>query len=192
MKKRVFIVHGWGGSPEEAWFPWLKKELEMQKYEVRVLKMPHPDKPTIKDWVGALSKAAGKPDRHTFFVGHSIGCQTIMRFMEKQTEQAGGAVFVAGFIKMDEQHGPWQPGEWDILRPWMEAPLDTEQVKHRLPIITAIFSDNDKRVPPENAQLFRDRLGAKSMVVKNKGHLGGEDNVREFGPVLSALLDMAR
>jgi hypothetical protein len=26
--KRVFIIHGWEGYPEEGWFPWLKKELE--------------------------------------------------------------------------------------------------------------------------------------------------------------------
>jgi len=26
--KRVFIIHGWGGNPEEGWLPWLKKELE--------------------------------------------------------------------------------------------------------------------------------------------------------------------
>ena len=26
--KKVFIIHGWEGYPEEGWFPWLKKELE--------------------------------------------------------------------------------------------------------------------------------------------------------------------
>ena len=25
--KRVFIVHGWGGHPDEGWFPWLSSEL---------------------------------------------------------------------------------------------------------------------------------------------------------------------
>ena len=27
--RRVFIIHGWGGYPEEGWFPWLKKELKV-------------------------------------------------------------------------------------------------------------------------------------------------------------------
>ena len=28
--KRVFIIHGWDGYPEEGWFPWLKEELEKE------------------------------------------------------------------------------------------------------------------------------------------------------------------
>ena len=35
MKKRVFIVHGWDGYPEEVWFPWLKKELEAKGFEAQ-------------------------------------------------------------------------------------------------------------------------------------------------------------
>ena len=27
MKKRVFIIHGWGGKPDEHWLPWLEEEL---------------------------------------------------------------------------------------------------------------------------------------------------------------------
>ena len=26
MSKRVFIIHGWGGYPEEGCFPWLKND----------------------------------------------------------------------------------------------------------------------------------------------------------------------
>ena len=34
--KRVFIIHGWGGYPEEGWLPWLKKELEKNGFKVFV------------------------------------------------------------------------------------------------------------------------------------------------------------
>lgn len=34
--KRIFIAHGWDGCPEEGWFPWLKKELEIREFEVFV------------------------------------------------------------------------------------------------------------------------------------------------------------
>lgn len=26
--KRIFVIHGWGGSPHGGWHPWLKTELE--------------------------------------------------------------------------------------------------------------------------------------------------------------------
>lgn len=45
--KRVFIIHGWEGYPEEGWFPWLKKELEEKSFAVQVLVMPDTDKPQI-------------------------------------------------------------------------------------------------------------------------------------------------
>lgn len=47
MKKRVFIIHGWSGSPEENWFPWLKKELENSGFEVHVPQIPDADNPEL-------------------------------------------------------------------------------------------------------------------------------------------------
>ncbi len=38
--KRVFIVHGWDGHPDEQWFPWLKQSLEEKGYCVEVPQMP--------------------------------------------------------------------------------------------------------------------------------------------------------
>ena len=35
--KRVFIIHGWEGHPENAWFPWLKKELEQKRVSQEVI-----------------------------------------------------------------------------------------------------------------------------------------------------------
>ncbi len=49
MKKRVFIVHGWDGSPSNCWFPWLQRELQKRGCAVSVLSMPHPEIPTIVD-----------------------------------------------------------------------------------------------------------------------------------------------
>src|SRR3989338_7241510 len=94
--KRIFIVHGWDGYPEEGWFPWLKKELEAKGFEVQVPQLPQADAPRIYNWVPALTKTVGVPDKQTFFVGHSMGCQTIARYLETLPEgvQVGGAVFV--------------------------------------------------------------------------------------------------
>lgn len=78
-QKRVFIIHGWDGSPQNCWFPWLKNELEKKGFSVGVPPMPHPEIPTISDWVNCIAVAVGQPDENTFFVGHSIGCQAILR-----------------------------------------------------------------------------------------------------------------
>lgn len=38
--KKVYIVHGWDGSPEEPMLQWLKVNLEEKGYVVEVPKMP--------------------------------------------------------------------------------------------------------------------------------------------------------
>ena len=48
--KRVFIIHGWEGFPEEGWFPWLKNELEAKGFEVHVPNMPDSEHPRIQKW----------------------------------------------------------------------------------------------------------------------------------------------
>jgi len=56
MKKRVYIVHGWGGSPKNDWVPWAKKELEKSGFLVYTPKMPDTENPKINVWVPYLAK----------------------------------------------------------------------------------------------------------------------------------------
>src|SRR3989338_2892141 len=102
MKKRVFIVHMWDGRPTDGWYGWLKKELEQRGFKVYVPAMPKTSAPKIKPWIAHLSKIVGPPDKNTFFVGHSIGCQTILRYLETlpPNTRVGGAVFVAGWFTL--------------------------------------------------------------------------------------------
>ena len=158
MKKRVFIVHGWDGYPEEGWFPWLKKELEARDFEVFVPQLPDPETPRIDRWVPALAAAVGKPDEQTYFVGHSMGCQTIARYLESLRENimVGGAVFVAGFFKRLTNFE--DDAVRDIAAAWLTAPLDLQKVKQHLPKSAAIFSDDDPYVPLDNKEDFENEL----------------------------------
>src|SRR3989344_3925551 len=83
--KRAFIIHGWGGNPEEGWFPWAKRELEKKGFEVHVPTMPdayEKEQPTIHGRVGIIREVVGQPEKDTYFIGHSIGCQSIDRYLE--------------------------------------------------------------------------------------------------------------
>src|SRR3989338_3050206 len=82
--KRIFIIHGWDFNPKMNWYPWLKKKLEKEGFKVIVPEMPNTSKPKINEWVSHLKKVIGKLDENTYFVGHSMGNQTIMRYLEKE------------------------------------------------------------------------------------------------------------
>lgn len=95
---RAFIIHGWDDSPAGSWFPWLKKELEKRSVDVHVPIMPDPHHPQIETWVATLAEAVGQPDEQTYLIGHSVGCQTIIRYLSglANGEKIGGAVLVTG------------------------------------------------------------------------------------------------
>jgi predicted alpha/beta hydrolase family esterase len=68
MVKRVFLVHGWGGSPETDFFVWLRGELKNNGFEVYAPAMPDTEKPIIEKWVSHLRKEVGKPNKSTYFI----------------------------------------------------------------------------------------------------------------------------
>lgn len=188
--KRVFIIHGWGGSPEEGWFPWLKKELEKNNFLVEVVVMPDSFHPTITAWVSQLAKRVKQLDKNTYFVGHSIGCQTILRYLETQTNRAKGIILVAPWMNLDEQTIR-EEGEESVViaKPWIETPINFKKIKT---ITVAIFSDNDPYVPLDNTKIFEKELQAKIIIEKRKGHFSGSDNVKKIPAVLKELLRIER
>lgn len=187
MTKRVFIIHGWDGHPDDGWFPWLKRELERRGFQVYVPLMPNSAEPRIKAWVSRLSKVVGDADENTFFVGHSIGCQTILRYLENlpADKKVGGAIFVAGWFTLMNLE---TEEEKEIAKSWLEIPIDCKKVKQRTKNFLAIFSDNDNVVPSDNKKFFKQRLGAKITIEHGKGHFSGSDGVKKLPRVLEAVL----
>lgn len=188
MKKRVFIIHGWGGNPKEAWFPWLKKELEARDFEVVVPQMPDAENPRIDTWVKKLQEVVATPDAGTLLIGHSIGCQTIMRYLAQLPEgqKIGKCVFVAGFFSLK-----WleSDDEWTIAKPWLESSIDDKKVLRVCNSITALFSDTDPFVPLQDKSEFENRLKAKTILLHDRGHFSGSDNTFELPEALTACLE---
>jgi len=164
--------------------------LRERGFSVEVPEMPDTDNPKIEPWVSHLRKVAGQCDKDTFFVGHSIGCQAIMRYLEKspEGETAGGVVFMAGWITLT---GLDSDEERFISSPWINTPVDFEKVKNNAGKIICIFSDNDPYVPAENWEIFSKNLGAEIIMEKEKGHFSDDDGVKELPVALEAVLRIA-
>jgi len=91
---RAIIVHCWEGTPEYCWYPWVKSELEKKGFEVKIPAFPDTNNPDKDTWVARLEKEIGIPDENLYLIGHSIGCATILRYLENidEAEKIGGAV----------------------------------------------------------------------------------------------------
>jgi len=185
-------VHGWGGSPNEIFYQLIKRELELSGWKVFPLKMPNPDNPQIDPWVSTLTKNVSDPDKETYFYGHSVGCQTILRFLQDLPDntEVGGAIFSAPWfhIKSETYEMEGEEETEAIVKPWLESRPDFNKIKTHCKKFIAIFSDNDPYVPLSDKDIFEKELNAKTLVEHNKDHFPGSDS----GAVLDGIEEISR
>ncbi|MBI3093032.1 MAG: alpha/beta hydrolase [Candidatus Levybacteria bacterium] len=189
MKKRAFLIHGWEGYPEEGWRPWLKQELEEKGFTVVVPSMPDTENPKIKVWVSHLAKIVGTPNKTDYFVGHSLGCITILRYFEtlKDNQKVGGSVLVAGFAHDLEYDG--YKGE---LSSFFQTAVNWEKIKKHCNKFIAIHSDDDPWVPVKHSKIYKEKLGAKAIVMHKMKHFSGDDGITQLPIVLDSVLKLSQ
>src|SRR5260370_27029587 len=97
---KLYIIPGYRASPTDHWFPWLKQRAEARGSAATVLKMPTPSNPELGEWLKTLQESISAPDKNTFFVAHSLGCITLLRYLDSlpAERQIGGFIFVFGFF----------------------------------------------------------------------------------------------
>jgi predicted alpha/beta hydrolase family esterase len=181
MNKRIFLIHGWEGHPEEGWRPWLRKELEKRNCEVFVPEMPDTNFPKMNGWLSKLKEVVGVPDENVYLVGHSLGCIAILRYLEsfRPEERVGGVILVAGFT---DDLG------FKELSNFFETPINFEEIKKHCQNFMAIHSDNDQYVPLKYGDIFKEKLNAKVIVEHGMKHFSGDDGITELPVVLKEII----
>lgn len=186
-QKTVYIVHGWSGSPDNGFKPWIKKELEARGYVVVSPQMPDTDTPKMETWLPFLQNLIQHPDEETILIGHSMGGAAVLRYLETLPEgiQIKKAVLVTPVVDaikdMSEE-------EKSIAKPWLETPLDFEKIKRSAKEIIGFFSDNDKYIPLESEKLLREKCGAKTVIEHQKGHYSNSDGTEEVPQILHSII----
>lgn len=168
MKKRVYLIHGWGGTSEGGWFDWLKTELGKKGFEVIGINMPNTDEPKIEEWVNYMRKEISEVNEQDYFIGHSVGCQAILRFLEKahKHQRVAGCIFVAGWFNLKGLGKE----ELEIAHPWINGKIDFERILDHCNNFLALFSNDDPYVDLDEAKKFKEKLGAKIVIKQNKEH----------------------
>lgn len=179
--KRVFIVHGYGGNPDSNWFPWLKAKLEHVDIVVDVPVMPNTDAPELSQWLLHLQKVVGQLNEETYFVGHSLGCPTILRFLENLNggEKVGGVVLVAGFA---------EPIHFTELDGFTDSSWNDARIQAACNNIVLISSDNDPHVPLVMAERMQDRFNAELVVMPDAKHINGDAGYKELPLIFTELV----
>lgn len=161
----ILLIGRWGTRPGRDWYPWFHATADAV---VHIPEMPDPDNPTPAAWSAEVQRQiAGIPaDTPLLLVGHSVGCQAIVRALSLSSAPRPllGAVFVAGW---------WTVGQpWPALEPWCETNYDIGQARLALPRSIVLLSTNDPFNPDfeENGALWAERLGSEVRVIPGAGH----------------------
>lgn len=184
---RAIIIHCWGGYSNYCWYPKTKKELEAKGFLVTVPDMPETDTPKLSLWLSKLKEAVGVPDEELFLIGHSAGCITILRYLERlgEHEKVGGIVLVAGFT---DDLG------FTELKNFFETSIDFEKIRLKTKHFIAIHSDNDPYVDVKYADVFKEKLGANVVIKHAMKHFSGavdsEESCTSLPEVSESILEM--
>lgn len=182
---RVVVVHGFGATPDDHWFPWLRAELRSDGVAAAALTLPRPLAPDPRTWHDVLAGDLGVPDESTWIVAHSLGVVTALRVLAglPGSWHLGGLVLVSGFT------GPL--GALPELDPYLSDDIadgELARIRARTRTITALRSDDDAIVPAAATDLLAHRLGVRPVVVPGAGHFLAEDGVTR----LALVLDLVR
>ena len=188
--KKIYLVHCWDGTCDDGWYPWLEKQLGNKDIEVLRFNFPNTESPNIEEWVSTLDSKVIHLDENVYFIGHSIGCQTIMRYLEtKEVCKIGGMLYVAPWLELLPE-AIADEDSFNTAQPWINTPIDFEKIKEFTDNITCIFSTTDYFVSLNQEKEFKNKLNAKTYLVENKGHISQDDNIFELREILDLSIEM--
>ena len=179
--KKVFIIHGYQGSPNGGWRPWLMAELEKQDIYACALPMPNPNEPLVDEWTAEIARHINSDDE-VYLVGHSLGTPAILHYLQSpKAKKIAGAVLVSGPIEVTPNKK---------ISNFLDRKFDFKSIKSKAKNFTVIHGDNDPFVPLSHAEKLAKELGCELIIVKNGGHLNGSSGWTKLPHALEALNKM--
>ena len=197
--ERVVILHGYGATPADHWFPWLTRAVP----GAEAVELPRPHSPEAASWILAATDAIGPLSRKTAVVTHSLGGLAALRAIQRLVKRGAAQARARGGASCDAQLGalvavaPFAcelplAGDDDVDR-FILSQLPNFLSKNPFPNprvfgrATVIRSDDDPFVPAGSSEEFAARIGANTLTVHGAGHFLASDGVTELPEVLEAL-----
>jgi len=167
--KRAVILHGTDGSPDMNWFPWLRKKLEADGFEVWAPLLPEnhtPNKDVYCDFLfNSKWDFAGN-----IVIGHSSGAVEVLNLlMDDRCPKIRLGIIV----------GAWaggSPNNWDDVSQFdnlfPEDGFDFEKIKRNAERLEFVHGDDDMYCPVDQAKWLAEQTNGDIHIIPNGGHLG--------------------
>ncbi len=175
MKPNIILIHGnGGGTGQDNWFPYAKKEFEQRGHIVIAPDMPDPIEAKASVWLPYLENEL-RADSNTIIIGHSSGAVAAMRYAE--THQLYGSVLV-GTCYTD------LGADSEKISGYYDAPWDWEAIKRNQRWIIEFASTDDPYIPISEARYVHQQLDTEYYEYTDRGHFGSDKGRYDTFPEL--------
>lgn len=175
----VVLVHGYGVSAQNLWFPWLHQELERRGIRVTAPTMPDPLRPDYKKWMRLGRQMAEGWTPRTLIVAHSLGSALAMRLLQHHAKsRVGGIILVSPLFAASISVKP--------LLAFFQQPIDWELLRKRAGNVHVIHAKNDPLVPFDHGMRYSEILGGELHLFAKGSHFPQ----KTFPYLLKTLLTM--
>lgn len=161
QKNNYVLLHGFEGSPDGIFFPWLEKELDKRGLTYATPQLPRPDKPREQEQVDSVLKRCTF-DKHTILFGHSLGAVVALKVAERLPSPIAGLVIAGGFM---DTHFRDMPRPFTDTFSWK---FDFEKIKHAAKKIIILSSTDDYAIPIEQGRKLHAALGGTLLEAKGE------------------------
>ncbi|MGH7240999.1 MAG: alpha/beta fold hydrolase, partial [Candidatus Saccharimonadales bacterium] len=173
-KANYIDLHGFTGTPESDFHPWLAAKLAALGRNVQTPALPNTDNPTVTEQADFVLENCNF-DESTVLIGHSLGTPVALKVTEKLNHPIKRLVLVAAFA---------EPGFLDHQRPFEKTfdwDFDFEKIKKNVQDIVILRAKNDSVVPRERANYIAERLNARIVdFVAEANHVCGQEEPEVF------------
>lgn len=186
MGKQVYIIHGYGASPANHWFPWLKEKLIADDNQVSVLHMPNSSDPKKEEWLETLANNIKNLDNNTYFVTHSLGSIALLNYLEQLEllPNFGGIILVSGFSE--------SLSILPSLDPFTVKKVDYKKIISATSSRAVIAAKDDHIVPFQLSKNLSKQLDASFYPVEKGGHFLEDDGFITFPFIYDILNTMMK
>jgi leucyl-tRNA synthetase family protein len=145
------LLHGYTGSTNNNFFPWLKKELEKRGAKVYAPKLPSTNDPNVYDQVESVLSEIPF-DENTIIVGHSLGGVVALKILEKLKKPVKKTVLVNSFVENNFISESFEAYTFD----WK---FDLARIKTNAGSISILRDLTDDTVPQYQAEKIQKLFG---------------------------------
>ena len=183
---KVFIIHGYGATPQDHWFPWLKQQTSQYDISTVMIPFPNSEHPDFERWQQTLRDYVGMPDELCIFVAHSLGTISLLHYLRvMRPKRIGGMILVAGFA--GRIPGLATINDFNIDAYVDRTTIDFAAIQTMTSKIYCVISDDDYIVVPKSSHSLAQQLHAQIINVEKGGHFLAADGFTQLPQVWLAL-----